>query len=86
MAQKWEESFEIEEVLRPVTYKLKLPKDWKIHNIFHVVLLKPYLQTETQGKNYTQPPLELLEEQEVYEVKTIVKHCWQGCGYQYFIK
>ena len=75
MALKREGPFEIEEVIGPVTYKLKLLKDWKIHNIFHVVLLKPYLETETQGENYTQPPPELLEEQEVYEVETIIKHC-----------
>ena len=58
MALKREGPFEIEEVIRPVTYKLKLPKDWKIHNVFHAVLLKPYLETETHGKNYTQPPLQ----------------------------
>ena len=86
MAPKREGPFEIGEVIGPVMYKLKLPKDWKIHNIFHVILLKPYFETETHGKNYIQPPPELLEEQEVYEVETIIKHCWQGHGYQYFIK
>ena len=72
MTPKREGPFEIEEVIGPVTYKLKLLKDWKIHNIFHAVLLKPYFETETHSKNYTQPPPELLEEQEVYEVETIV--------------
>ena len=75
MAPKREGPFEIGEVIGPVMYKLKLPKDWKIHNIFHVILLKPYFETETHGKNYIQPPPELLEEQEVYEVETIIKHC-----------
>ena len=36
---KWEGPFEIEEVLGPVTYRLKLPLSWKIHNVFHAVLL-----------------------------------------------
>ena len=58
----------------PITYWLKLPKDWKIHNMFHAVLLKPYTETNIHGENYTQPPPELLEEQEVYEVKTTIKH------------
>ena len=53
MALKREGPFEIEEVIGPVTYKLKLLKDWKIHNIFHAALLKPYLKTETHGENYT---------------------------------
>ena len=75
MALKREGPFEIEEIIGPVMYKLKLLKDWKIHNVFHAVLLKPYLETKTHGENYTQPPPELLEEQEVYEVETIIKHC-----------
>src|SRR5277367_5738443 len=31
MSPKREGPFEIEEVLGPITYKLKLPKTWKIH-------------------------------------------------------
>ena len=86
MALKREGPFEIEEVMGLITYQLKLPKDWKIHNMFHAVLLKPYTETDIHGENYTWPPPELLEEQEVYEVKTIIKHQKQGWGYQYFIK
>ena len=82
MAPKQEGLFEIEEVIGLVTYQLKLPKDWKIH----MVLLKPYTETDVHGKNYTQPPPELLEEQEVYEVEMIIKHWKWGWGYQYFIK
>ena len=78
MAPKQEGQFKIKEVIGPVTYQLKLPKDWKIHNVFHAVLLKPYTETNVHGENYTQPPPELLEEQEVYEVETIIKHQKQG--------
>ena len=67
-------------------YKLKLPQEWKVHNVFHATLLKLYVETETHGENYTRPPPDLLEEQEVYEVETIVKHRRRGKGYQYFIK
>jgi hypothetical protein len=42
MAPKREGPFKVKEVLGPVTYWLKLPTTWKIHNIFHAVLLKPY--------------------------------------------
>ena len=86
MAPKREGPFEIEEVMGPVTYRLKLPQEWKVHNVFHATLLKPYTETETHGENYTRPPPDLLEEQEVYEVETIVKHRRRGKGYQYFIK
>jgi hypothetical protein len=36
---KHEGQFEIDEVLGPVTYQLKLPESWKIHNVFHATLL-----------------------------------------------
>ena len=67
-------------------YQLKLPQEWKVHNVFHATLLKPYIKTETHGENYMRPPPELLEEQEVYKIETIVKHRRRGRGYQYFIK
>ena len=38
--------FKIEEVLGPVTYQLKLPPTWRIHNTFHAILLWPYTETE----------------------------------------
>ena len=34
--------FVIEKVMGPITYKLKLPKTWKIHSVFHAALLTPY--------------------------------------------
>ena len=38
-------------VLYPVskqTYKLELPKKWKIHNVFHILLLKKYISKKKQ--------------------------------------
>jgi hypothetical protein len=53
MAPKQEGPFEVEEVLGPVTYRLKLPTTWKIHNIFHAMLFKPYVETEVHGENFS---------------------------------
>jgi hypothetical protein len=39
IAPKREGPFKIDEVLVPVTYRLKLPESWKIHNVFHATLL-----------------------------------------------
>ena len=39
IAPKHEGPFEIEETLGPVTYRLKLPESWKIHNLFYTTLL-----------------------------------------------
>ena len=78
--------FEISDVLGPLTYRLNLPTSWQIHNVFHAVLLRPYIKNKIHGANFPQPPPELLEGEEVYEVKSILKHRWRGRGYQYLIK
>ena len=62
---KWEGPFVITEVLWLVTYRLKLPTSWQIH-IFHATLLKPYRENEIYGENFTEPPPELVEGEEVY--------------------
>ena len=78
--------FKIDEVLGPVTYRLKLLNSWKIHNIFHAILLRPYVETEVHRNNYPRPPPELLEGEEVYTVERILKHRRRGCGYQYYVQ
>ena len=83
---KREGPFEIEEVLGPVTYQLKLPTTWKIHNVFHATLLGPYIENKVYGNNYPKPLPELLKGEEVYEVETILKHQRRGRGYQYYVK
>ena len=65
---------------------MKLPETWRIHNVFHAVLLRPYIENETHGNNFLKPPPELLQGEEVYEVETILKHWKRGRGYQYHIK
>ena len=78
--------FEIDEVLGPVTYRLKLPSSWKIHNVFHVILLRPYVETEVHGNNFPRPAPELLEGEEVYNMEWILKHRRCGRRYQYYVQ
>ena len=63
----------ITDTLSPVTYRLKLPATWRIHNVFHAILLRPYKENETYRSNFTEPPPELLKG-EVYEIETILNH------------
>jgi hypothetical protein len=86
MAPKWERPFEIEEVLGPVTYQLKLLESWQIHKVFYAALLRPYQENEVYGENYIQPPPDIEEGEEVYEVEQILKHRKCGRGYEYLIK
>ena len=41
---------------------------------------------DVYGQNFNEPPPELLEGEEVYEVETILNHRKRGQGYQYYIK
>ena len=78
--------FEIKEVLGPVTYRLKLPSTWKIHNVFHAVLLRQYKETDVYGANFLTPPPEILDGEEVYKVESIMRHRKRGRGIQYYVK
>ena len=86
IAPKQEGPFEIIKVIGPVTFRLKLPESWRIHNVFHANLLRKYKETEVYGANFTRPLPEVIEGEEVYEVETILKHRQRGRGHQYYVK
>jgi Chromo (CHRromatin Organisation MOdifier) domain len=64
--------FTVTEEISPVVYRVELPQQWKIHNVFHASLLTPYKETEEHGTNYAQPPPELVKGEEEYEVKQVL--------------
>ena len=72
----------------PVNCKLKLPKTWKIHPVFQVSLLTPYQETKEHGPNYTQPPPDIVQGEQEYEVEGIIKSRLTGKAkrLQYLIK
>lgn len=73
-APKREGPFRIKEVVGPLTYRLDLPKSWKIANVFHAILLRPYTETEVHGPNYTNPPPDVIDNIQEYEVEAIISH------------
>ena len=50
----------------------------KIHPVFHVNLLIPFISTDEYGKAYSQPPPELIDGEEEYEVNEIIRHRTKG--------
>jgi Chromo (CHRromatin Organisation MOdifier) domain len=64
--------FPITKEISPVVFQLTLPLQWRIHNMFHTSLLTPYKEMEEHGDNFAQPPLELINGQEEYEVEQIM--------------
>ena len=70
--------FLIEDQKGPVNYELDLPKDARIHPVFHVSLLEPAHQDATLQKTFHFEP----RESEDYEVEAILK----DKGQRYLVK
>ncbi|CAI7865983.1 unnamed protein product, partial [Closterium sp. NIES-54] len=74
------------------TFRLRLPDTWKLHNAFHVQLLKPYKDPnqQFQGRQLPPPPPVLVQDEPEYEVERVLTHrrrggktlefllCWKG--------
>src|SRR6266436_4559158 len=80
--------FEITQEISPVAYCLRLPPNWRIHDVFHASLLTPYHETTAHGPNFTRPPPDLIDGEEEYKVEQIVAHRQFGRSkrLQYLIK
>ncbi|GBE87281.1 hypothetical protein SCP_1005280 [Sparassis crispa] len=74
IAPKREGPFEIAEVIGPANYRLKLPKTWRVHSVFHAALLSPYRENDIHGPNYMNPPPDVVDNEEEYEVEAILNH------------
>ena len=85
LAPKREGPFKIIKVLGPVTYRLQLPKTWKMHPVFHATLLTPFRTTEEHGPSYPRPPPDLVEQEPEYEVEAITNHRLRYHRRQYLI-
>jgi hypothetical protein len=78
--------FKIEQVIGKVNYKLTLPQHWKVHPVFHAILLKPYKETEQHGPNFIGPPPDIVNDEEQYKVERIINHRKRGRTFQYLVR
>ena len=69
-----------------MTYHIKLPPSLRIKNVFHVDLLTPYRETKEHGANYPQPPPELIDGEEEFEVEEIINERLYRRKRQYLVK
>ena len=72
---RWIGPFEIVKRIGVVAYRLKLPETMRIHNVFHVSLLKPY---KANGR-VKPPPPPVIENHDIsYEVERVLQHEVRG--------
>ena len=71
-AQRWGPFTIIQVLPSGINFRLELPVQWKIHLVFHASLLTPYKETEEHGRNFEQPPPDLIEGEPEYKVEQII--------------
>ena len=72
LAPKCYGPFRILKQLSPAVYEIRIPCQWKIHNVFHANLITPYKETTIHGPNYSRPPPDLINGEEEFEVEQIL--------------
>jgi hypothetical protein len=45
-----------------------------MYNVFHASLLTPYEENKIHGPNYPQPPPDIIDNEEEWEVERIIRH------------
>jgi hypothetical protein len=63
------------QVVGPVAYKLKMNPGWRVHPVFHILLLEPYRES---GQVQPPPPPIEMEGALEYEVESIFEHQFRG--------
>ena len=81
--------FQVEKIVLPLAVRLTLPRKWKIHNVLHVSLLKPYRTCEHQAPL---DPMKILQEaddieqSEEYYVDEVLGSTRKGRRVLYLVK
>ena len=83
---KREGPFKVTKVLSSLSYQLEILKSWKIHLVFHTSHLTLYKEYDIHGPNFPQPPPDLINGEEEYEVEQILKHRGRPKHHQYLIR
>src|SRR5947208_15993201 len=64
--------FKVTKAVSHIAYQLDLPPSWKIHNVFHASILSPYKETPEHSRNFPEPPPDLINREEEWEVERVV--------------
>jgi hypothetical protein len=83
---KREGPFKVLDQLGKYTYRIELPKTWKIHPVFDRWYLTPYIETPEYGENFIPPPPDTIDGQQEYEVTQILRHKGKDKTRRYLVR
>ena len=88
LSPKYLGPYTITDIISPTAYRLDLPANMRIHNVFHVSMIKPYNETSEDFERPTPPPAIILPDtnEEEFEVDTILDKCIIRGKPQYLVK
>jgi transposase InsO family protein len=78
--------FPISAIINPVSYKLSLPPQCKIHPVFHVSLLEPYVDSTFPDRLQPVPPPVEVDQHIEYEVEAILDSRLHRQQLQYLVQ
>ena len=70
--------FRVIKALSHVACQLQLPPSWKIYNVFHVSYLSPFRETTEHGKNFIEPPPDIIDGEPKWEVERVIGRWYYG--------
>ena len=80
---KFTNSFKVIDVVNAQTYRLKFLKQWKIHSVFHVFLLKLYYKNLNVVAS---SEMILINKNEKWKIKNILKNKRKWEKFYYFVR
>ena len=72
--------FNIHAVIGAQAYTLELPEDWRIHNTFHVSLLKPWKKGTWRQEEESGVPELQQDDDEEYEIEKVLRWRYYKSG------
>ena len=73
LAKRYYGPFQVLKHINEMAYQLKLPRNWLIHNAFHVSLLKPYKGDPPTEPVVEEPPA-FEDQEEILQPESILRH------------
>ena len=68
----WVGLFTITQKVSPVGYLVESPPGWRLHPVFHIDKLKPYIYSEKFLREVQSPPPLVIENHLEYEVEDLI--------------